>query len=522
MNPTTRESEMVRRSGRHSLWFAMTVLGLSGCSEELGPERFSTATVRGVVRVGTRPVGGGWIVFDLIEGNRGNLRIARIKPDGSFLAERVPTGRVVIALDRIPVNLVPSASGPIDSRLFQMQTSPIRRTIPEGREVELPIDLIDEATRSRRKVQGSRRKRGRSGRNSNGREGNLTESDRPPTQATPPPLPRVRVIYREASGAIHLDWPADQLAQALGDSEGTVWVDVEDIESANNASVEAMLRDVFHFHALAIEDALKDTHIPKVDDWGTYLYIVVDTLDFHAQTDEVQLHELDLFLGSNFLVSYHNEATEVLERHRRHLEREPESRLKFGAAHLLYRLLDEVVAEFLPAIEHLDNEIDDAQDEVFDVPTPRTLRKIFHVKRNALRLHRVVIPMREVLNRLARDSYTQIHNDHRIYFRDVYDHLVRIHDIIESLRDLIAGALDTYLSVVSNRTNDIMKALTIVNVMFLPLTFIAGFFGMNFFGDTLMFTWPALPRTMIFWGACALMIGTPVGMAIVARRRGWI
>ena len=127
--------------------------------------------------------------------------------------------------------------------------------------------------------------------------------------------------------------------------------------------------------------------------------------------------------------------------------------------------------------------------------------------------------MREVLNRLARDPYAQIQAEHRIYFRDVYDHLVRIHDIVESLRDLIAGALDTYLSVVSNRTNDIMKALTIVNVMFLPMTFIAGFFGMNFFGETLMFTSSEpLPKQILPDSsgiACAVMVGTPVGMAIV-------
>ncbi len=132
-----------------------------------------------------------------------------------------------------------------------------------------------------------------------------------------------------------------------------------------------------------------------------------------------------------------------------------------------------------------------------------------------------MIPMREVLNRLARDPYDQIEPEQRVYFRDVYDHLVRIHDIIESLRDLIAGALDTYLSVVSNRTNDIMKALTVVNVMFLPMTFIVGFFGMNFFGDTLMFTWPILPKAALFWSALPVMIGTPIGMAIMAWRRGW-
>ena len=501
----------------------LVLIGLSGCSEELGPERPPTTKVRGVVRIGKRPVGGGWIQFEPFEGTAGNLRVAPIRPDGSFETDRVPVGRLVIRLEHLPIEAIPTPSGPIGVQAFQaiLRTSPIRRTIPDGKDVDLPIDLIDEAIRIQRGPRRGRRRRSRLDRKSRGTSLATSKEDRPPDPRGPEPVPRVRVVYRDASGTIHLDWPPDQIERAIADPEGTAWVDIEDLESACNTSVEAMLRDTFHFHPLAIEDALKDTHVPRVDDWGQYLYVVVDTLDFHPETDELRLHELDIFLGSNFLVTYHNEATEVIERHFRNLVREPEDRLKLGPAHLLYRLLDEVVADFLPAIEHLDNQIDDAQDEVFDVPTPGTLRKIFHVKRGALRLHRVVIPMREVLNRLARDPYAQIHADHRIYFRDVYDHLVRIHDIIESLRDLIAGALDTYLSVVSNRTNDIMKALTVVNVMFLPLTFLVGFFGMNFFGETLNFVTPALPKAALFWGSCALMIGTPVLLAILARRRGW-
>ncbi len=487
---------------------SLVAIGTSGCSEELGPERFPTARVRGVVTIGRRPVSGGWIAFDPAEGTRGNLRIARIQTDGSFEADGVPVGRVRIGLDDIRIAPGAPIAGSFDSRVFRLFRSPIRRTIPAGGDTDLPIDLLEEASDARKRPRGSRRRRNRS-------------NPKPKDRSRIGPAPRVRIVYRASDGTIHLNWPADQVAHAIADAGGSVWVDIEDLESACNDSVETMLREVFHFHTLAIEDALQDTHVPKVDDWGKYLYIVVDTIDFHPETDDLRLHELDLFLGPNYLVTYHNEAIEVLERHRRHLEREPEDRLKHGAAHLLYRLLDEVVAEFLPAIEHLDDAIDDAQDEVFHVPTPRTLRKIFHVKRAALQLHRVVIPMREVLNRLARDPYAQVQPEYRMYFRDVYDHLVRIHDIVESLRDLIAGALDTYLSVVSNRTNDIMKALTVVNVMFLPLTFVVGFFGMNFFGDTLMFTWPPLPRAALFWSACTVMLSAPIGMTIMAWRRGW-
>jgi magnesium transporter len=500
----------------------LMIFGFLGCSEELGPERPPTTNVQGKVTIGQRPVTAGWVTINPDSGVRGNLRVARILPDGTFQADRVPVGRVIIAIEEIPTKTIPTPFGSFESWKFRTANTPVRRTIPERRDVDLPIDLVDEASQALRGVKKSRRKRTRLDRKSNGNGRASTSNGAPPEPGSPTSLPRIRIVYRDGLGQNHLEWPLEKLETALADAAGTVWIDIEDIESANNASVETMLGDVFHFHPLAIEDALKDTHVPKVDDWGKYLYIVVDTIDFDPETDELRLHELDLFLGTNYLVTYHNESTEVLERHRRNIEREPDSRLKSGPAHLLYRLLDEVVAEFLPAIEHLDNEIDDAQDEVFDVPTPQTLRKIFHVKRSALHLHRVVIPMREVMNRLARDPYVQIHTDHRIYFRDVYDHLVRIHDIIESLRDLISGALDTYLSVVSNRTNDIMKALTLVNVMFLPMSFVAGFFGMNFFGETLMFVSPGLPKAVLFGIACTIMIGTPIGMAFMARRRNWL
>ena len=332
--------------------------------------------------------------------------------------------------------------------------------------------------------------------------------------------PSLRVVYRKSSGEIELNWPVDQIAEALADPHGTLWVDIEDLES-NHQSVEYLMLNLFHFHPLAIDDALVECHVPKLDDWGRYLYLVFHTLDFDPASDDLRLHELDIFLGPNYLVTYHTEALRVLDQHRNAIERDPENRLKHGADHLLYHLIDRGVAEYLPAIEHLDEAIDTAQDEVFDFPTRQTLQNIFRVKRSALRLNRILAPQRELLNKLARDPFDQVNAGNRIYFRDVYDHMVRVHDITESLRDLITSALDTYLSAISNRTNDIMKTLTLVTVMFLPMSFLAGFFGMNFFGDTLMFTSPQLPKSIIFAIACAIMFATPAVMYFWARRRGW-
>ncbi|MFO0910334.1 MAG: magnesium/cobalt transporter CorA [Isosphaeraceae bacterium] len=335
------------------------------------------------------------------------------------------------------------------------------------------------------------------------------------------PIFRARILYRESSGPIHLDWPVERLPEALQDAQGIVWVDLDDRGSSFSADAERILRDLFHFHPLAIEDALKETHVPRVDDWGEYLYIVFHAIEFDRQSGELKLHELDVFLGSNYLVTYHTEPLPYLEQDRRNIERDPIKRMRHGPDHLLYRFLDMAVAEFLPAIEHLDEAIDEAQEEVFSRPTRETIKKIFHVKRAALRLHRILSPEREVLNRLARDAFDPIAEDHRVYFRDVYDHIVRVHDLTETLRDLISGALDTYLSAISNRTNDIMKALTTFTVMFLPMSFLTGFFGMNFFGETLAFQAP-LPRLFLFLSTCTVMALGFVGLGYMARRKGWI
>ena len=412
-----------------------------------------------------------------------------------------------------------------------MNQVPLHRIIPAGETCRLPpIDLLHEVVRHRLlRKPGRRRKR-------SGRVGlkSAPKPSKPRLQGSGPRPQRfgaeletadrsliIQIIYRDSAGNVALDWPLDQLAQAIGDTEGCFWIDVADLDSAHNREVESILSNTFHFHPLAIEDALQDVHVPRIDDWSDYLYLVVNTLDFHPDTDEVRLHELDLFIGANYLLTYHHEPIELLDRFRRLIELEPTERLKPGPSQLLHHLLDHVVDKFLPAIEHLDDAINNAQDEVFDHATPHTLRRIFQIKSSALQLNRVVSPMREVLNRLARDPYAQIVPEHRVYFRDVYDHLVRVHDIVEGLRDLIGGALDTYLSIVSNRTNDIMKVLTLLNVMFLPMTFLAGFFGMNFFGDTLAFTSPDLPKTALFWLIVTIMILTPVAMSLFARFRGW-
>jgi magnesium transporter len=330
----------------------------------------------------------------------------------------------------------------------------------------------------------------------------------------------IRLSYRDGAGVFHSEWPASRIDEAIGDKAGLLWVDIHGPEEHTGPDLENWLCDRFHFHPLAVEHALRDSHIPKADDWGDYLYIVFHVARIVPETDILELQELDIFLGRNYLITYHTQPLPILDQDRQAIVRDPRDRLRHGADHLLIRFLELAIDQSLGVIEELDEQVDAIQNAVIENAVPRNLKKIFRIKRSAIQLHKILSPQREVLNRLARDPFAVIQPRHRVYFRDLYDHVVRIHDISESLRDLISGTLETYLSVVSNRTNDIMKTLTIVTVMFMPMSFIVGFFGMNFFAETLAFT-THLPKGLLFWGSNAIMAISPCFIWIYARRKKW-
>jgi magnesium transporter len=331
----------------------------------------------------------------------------------------------------------------------------------------------------------------------------------------------IRTVFRDGSGNLHIDWPASRIADAVSDQGGLVWVDIQGPEQDHpDVRLEDWLCSVFHFHPLAVDDALRETHVPKIDDWDEYLYLVFQVAGIDADADALHLQEFDVFLGRNFLVTYHVGPLAVLDQDRINIQRDPRDRLRHGADHLLIRFLELAIDQSLAAIEELDERVDQVQNAVVSNASSNVLHRIFRIKRSAIQLHKSLAPQREVLNRLARDPYKPVQPKHRVYFRDLYDHVVRIHDISEGLRDLISGSLETYLSVASNRTNDIMKTLTIVTVMFMPMSFLVGFFGMNFFGEPLVLPWP-MPRRFLFLASCVFMAISPCFIWMYARRKKW-
>jgi magnesium transporter len=327
----------------------------------------------------------------------------------------------------------------------------------------------------------------------------------------------IRSLFFAKNGKLVLDLTQEQWAAALLEPEGLLWVD---FQGTSPQSDEVIFRQIFHFHPLAVDDALQESHVPKVDDWGDYLYIVLHAVTFDL-TDgpNLETQELDIFLGKNYVITHHDELIQAVERVWISIQRD-ERYLRSGADHLLYRLVDEVVAGYIPVVETMDDAIDQIEDQVFEGVDSQVLNRIFSLKRAVVTLRRIISPERETLNKLARDDYRVIDERDRIYFRDVYDHLVRLVDIIEGVRDLIGGVLDTYLSSINNRMNEIMKTLTIITTLFMPLTFITGFFGMNFFAARIPYE--AWTEPFSFYFSLALMVLTPVIMYLYMRSRKWM
>lgn len=327
-----------------------------------------------------------------------------------------------------------------------------------------------------------------------------------------------RSLYRNGAGQIQQDLSLQQLTQALQDEQGLVWVDFvgEPVEAC-----EPILRDVFGFHPLAIDDALRETHIPKLDDWSSYLYIAMYAVEFvQVGQPQLQAFALDAFLGGNYLVTHHDHPIQAVDRIWERCQRD-ERQVVAGPDHLFYALSDEVISAYLRTMESIDQAIDQLEDAVLADPRAETLQRVLDMKGGLLHMRRLVGPQREVFNKLARDEYAMIDPLDRIYFRDVYDHLVRLHDINESMRDQVSGALEIYLSVINNRMNEIMKTLTIITTLFMPISFVTGFFGMNFFGPVSgrLGGWTGVPA---FWIALAVLLLTPWATFLWFRRRAFV
>ncbi len=251
------------------------------------------------------------------------------------------------------------------------------------------------------------------------------------------------------------------------------WLDLTD---PSEDEVTA-LGEVFSFHPLALEDMRKRDQRPKLDDFGDYMFLVYYGAG-EGEGGEIELEEVHAFLSGGYMVTAHQGACAALEEAHERLEAQTPRSEQF----VVYRVLDGLTDTFFPVLDSLDDRMERLDGEIFDRPQPSQLEEIVTLRRQLVALRRVVTPQRDLLARGVDDilEIPGLEADSRNYFRDVYDHAIRISDQIDSYRDLLAGTRDAYLSVVSNRLNQITKQLTVVATIFLPLSFIVGFFGQNF------------------------------------------
>ncbi len=290
------------------------------------------------------------------------------------------------------------------------------------------------------------------------------------------------------------------------------WLDL----TAPSPEALAKLHELFGFHPLALEDTEDFGQRPKLDDYVDYVFLVFYGAGRNRPEDATPLCEVHLFISGRYLVTMHRDPLPPLERQREQLD----GRVLHSEQFLLYRVLDELTDSFFPLLADMDDAIDELEASVLGNPTDEQLERLFSLKRQLVAMRKVVTPQRDMFARSV-DQIAELPGlelDQRDYFRDVYDHLIRISDLIDSYRDLLSGATDMYLSTVSNRQNDVMKQLTVIATIFLPLSFITGFFGQNF-----GFMISHITKPWAFWViGVGSMLATCVGLLVFFRRKGWV
>ena len=321
------------------------------------------------------------------------------------------------------------------------------------------------------------------------------------------------LAYRKGETHIQENLSVEDLPGLLKDPKAVIWVDMESPTEAD----EQVLLDVFDFHPLTVEDCRENRHYPKIEEFDGYIYFIVHGVRADISPDRFNTIELDGFLGPNYVITYHHDSFRSINNVKQLLRTTPIA-CQRGTAFLLHQILDQVVDYYSPVLDDFDARIDELEADIFSLKRPNNeiLAEIMDLKRSVLRLRRISVKQMDILHRMSRGEFTLIPEEMRPFYRDVYDHLVRVVDLSESYRDLISGSLEAYLSVVSNRLNEIMKVLTIFSAIMLPLTFIAGIYGMNF--DHM----PELHSKYGYVAVLGLMMIIAVGMLLFFRRRGWI
>jgi magnesium transporter len=319
-------------------------------------------------------------------------------------------------------------------------------------------------------------------------------------------------VYLRPDGQVEWNLRPQRLMEAVKEGGG-LWVDID----SGDRTQHALLEKIFGFHHLAIEDTLSPKTRVKLEEYGGYLFIVVRAVRLDTKTDDpydIETFNLYAFLGQGYLVTVHGPVAHAVEQVKERLARSPDL-LRRGVEMLAHGVLDVTVDEFLPIVDHVDDQVDRLEERLFETYDEAAIHEIFRAKRLVVQLRRHLGPLREVLNILTNRPHSCIGTQSQLYFRDVYDHTIRIVESIESMRDLLGSVLETFLTQQSNRMNRVMKSLSVVATISLPLVVVGGMFGMNLAGIPL-----AESRYGFVLGVVLQLVLAGL-MFLWIRRRGW-
>lgn len=292
----------------------------------------------------------------------------------------------------------------------------------------------------------------------------------------------------------------NRISELCENPDNILWVDVSDPTSEDFDE----LAKEFGFHHLSIEDCRKEHQRPKVEEYQGYYFIVLYEAEI-KEGERLELRELNIFLGKNYLVTVHSQPIEAIANAER-LWREWTDLAERGTGLLAYLLIDAIVDDYFPLLDYISDRMDVLEDQIFEEFQPDTIEEIFRIKKELLFLRRAITPLRDVFNTLLRREQPIFSRETLVYFQDVYDHLIRLADSIDTLRDMMSSTMDAYLSVSSNRTNLVMKTLTSISTILMSITLIAGIYGMNF---------ERMPELKMKYGyPGALMAMLVVGLAV--------
>lgn len=313
------------------------------------------------------------------------------------------------------------------------------------------------------------------------------------------------------------DIRACQVFSARADT--VTWVNIDGLHEVD---VLEKVGQCFQLHPLTIEDILNTNQRPKLDIYEDYIYLVLKMPDFDHGSGEIGLEQVSFVVSGSRIITFQERPGDTFDSVRSRLKNGKGKSRKLGTDYLLYALVDAVVDNYFIMLEKLGEEIESLELQLVENPVPATMRQISFLKRQMVLLRKSVWPLREVISSLQRDDVPFIGEHIHVYLKDLYDHTIQVIDTVETFRDIISGMLDIYLSSISNRMNEVMKVLTIFAAIFIPLTFIAGLYGMNFSTAASPFNMPELSWYYGYPMALGLMLAVAGGMLFYFKRKGWL